>query len=117
DPSAGPVEAVVDSVEGVGSLLVDDDDVLDAGPPLALDIDARLDGEGVARRQTFAVAGHDVRVLVLLQPDAVARAVHEVRPVPALGDDAAGDGVDVFARNARARGAHGLGLRMLQHGV
>src|SRR4051812_8860306 len=82
-----PVEAVVDGVEGVGAVLGDDHDVLDAHPPLALDVDAGLDREGVADGEPVAVAADQVGVLMLLEADAVAGAVNEVVAVAALGDD------------------------------
>ena len=59
----------------------------------------------------------DVRVLVLLDADAVAGAVDEVVAVAALGDDAPGDGVDVLARRADDRRRHRGPLRLVQHGV
>src|SRR5207248_5651908 len=92
-------------------------DVLDAGAPLALDIDPGLDREGVPGPQGLAVAADEVGVLVLLEADAVARAVHEVGPVPALGDQPAGDRVDVLARCTDHCGSHGLGLGPLENGV
>ena len=46
------------------------------------DVDAGLDAEGVAGRQRRAVAGDDVGVLVLLDADAVAGAVHELLAPP-----------------------------------
>ena len=44
-------------------------------------------------------------------------AVDEVRPVAALGDERAGDGVDVLARSADRGGVDRGGLRLLEHGV
>ena len=75
-------------------------------------VDPGLDGEGVAGRQRRRVAGDDVRVLVLLDPDAVPGPVDE--PVAPAGrrDARAGLGVDGLARRAdrrrRARGALGV---------
>ena len=54
--------------------------------------------------ERLAVAADDVGVFVLLDADAVAGAMDEVRAVAAVGDDAAGDAVDVLARRADGRG-------------
>ena len=67
--------------------------------------------------QRVAVAGHQIGVLVLLEADAVPGAVHEVRPVATLVDDAAGNGVDVLARGTHRGRAHGFGLSALEDGV
>src|SRR5205814_452507 len=72
---------------------------------------------GVAGGDPLAVSGDDERVLVLLEADAVAGAVDEVGAVAAVGDDAAGHGVDVLGRYAGAHGADGLGLGSLEDGV
>ena len=71
----------------------------------------------MARRERLAVATDQVGVLVLLQPDAVAGAVDEVRTVAAVVDEASGDGVDVLARRAHRGGVDRGGLRGLEHGV
>src|SRR5579864_7045476 len=99
-------QAVVDMVERLRTGVVGHDDVLDPGAEAAGQVDAGLDREGVAGRDRLAVPADQVGVLVLLQPDTVAGAVDEVRPVAALLDDAAGHGVDVLARRAARRGLH-----------
>src|SRR5437016_9853390 len=103
-------ETVVDGVQGLGADIGDDDDVLDAGAPPPGHVDAGLDREGVAGHERLTVAADEVRVLVLLEPDAVPGSVDEIGSVAALVDEAAGDAVDVLAWRSRHGGAHGLGL-------
>ena len=76
-------EAVVDvcSAHPGPRRRIGDDDVFEAGAPLPGEVDAGLDRERVARRERLAVAADDVRVLVLLDADAVTGAMDEVRPV------------------------------------
>src|SRR5215207_3160025 len=69
-------------VEGDGTRLATHDDVLDARPVAALEIDPGLDAERVARLHRLAVARDEVRLLVALEPDAVPGAMEEVRPEP-----------------------------------
>ena len=63
------------------------------------------------------VAGDDVRVLVLLDADAVAGAVDELLAPAGLGDDPPGRGVDLLARRADDRRGHRGLLGVEQHGV
>ena len=81
------------------------DDVLDASAVPAGDVDAGLDGERHARLERLGVTRDDVRVLVRLEPDAVAGAVHEPLAVPGGGDQLSCGGVHRVARGA---GAYGL---------
>ena len=70
-------------------MCVDCHEVLDADPDAILEIDARLDAEGMTGRDRKVVALDHVGVLVLLHADAVARAVDEVLAVAGVGDDGA----------------------------
>src|SRR4051812_31106581 len=72
------VEAVVDPVQRLGTAGLSDDDVLDAGSEPAVEVDPRLDREGVAYGQRLGVACDHVGVLVFLEADAVAGAVDEL---------------------------------------
>ena len=63
------------------------------------------------------VALHDVGVLVLLDADAVARAVEELLAVARVGDDHPRGGIDVLARGADRGGGDRRGLRLVQHRV
>src|SRR5438067_2065972 len=103
-------QPVVDVVERLRPLGAGDDDVLDARTVAARQVDPRFDRKGVPRGQRVAVAADDVRILVLLQPDAVAGAMDEVLAVAAVVDDAAGDGVDVLACRADPGGIDGSRL-------
>src|SRR5580658_10307374 len=67
-------------------------------------VDARFDGEGHARLEHLAVAGHDVRVLVYLQADPVTGAVEERLAVAGLGDRLAGGRVYRLGGDARPDG-------------
>src|SRR3990170_5337186 len=71
-----------------------DHDVLDARPVAALEVDSRLDREGHPDIERLAVAGHDVGILVDLEPDPMARTVQESRPVAGHGDEIARCAVD-----------------------
>ena len=70
-----------------------DHDVLDPRAVRA-GVDARLDRERHAGLEDLAVAGHDVRVLVRLQPDPVPGPVEERLAVPGRGDRLARGRVD-----------------------
>ena len=77
--SADDREVACGAVQAVGSVVGGDHDVLEAEPEAAGQVDAGLDAEGVARRRGgVRVARDDVRVLVLLDADAVAGAVDEL---------------------------------------
>src|SRR6476660_1258326 len=110
-------EIVFDGVQCIRTGLGRDHDVLEPRAPLAVEVDPGLDRERVTGNECFAVAPDDVGILVLLDTDPVTRSVEELRPVPALGDDAARDPVDVFARCADRRGRDRLLLRIEEHGV
>src|SRR4029453_17541802 len=86
-------------VEAAAAVVGADDDVLDPGPVVATGVDAGPDREGPARLQRLVVAGDDVGVLVLLQPDPVAGPVHEQLAVAAGGDRVAAGGVDGGGRD------------------
>ena len=90
-------EAVVGTVEGIGATVGGDHDVLEAEAEAPGQVDAGLDREGVPGDEPVAVADHDVGVLVLLDADAVAGAVHEEVAVAGVVDDVAGRGVDRLA--------------------
>ena len=64
---------------------------------------------------SIVVAGHDVRVLVRLQPDAVAGAVDEQLAVAGRLDDVAGGRVDAGGGDARPGPVARRLLRRLQH--
>src|SRR5436309_15397409 len=96
-PSADHGEVPGRRVEALGTGLGGHDDVLDAGSAAAGQVDPGFDGEGVARPKGCPVARHQVRILVLLQADAVAGAVHEELAVAGAVDDRPGGGVDVLA--------------------
>ena len=73
---------LIGEVVGDGAGISDDDDVFDpSSPEDSLEVDPRLDREGIAQDDALAVPLHDVRVLVLFHTDAVPGAVDERRPV------------------------------------
>ena len=81
---------------------VHDDDVLDAGAVPAGQVDARLDAERHARAPPArSLPATILRLLVLLEADAVTGAVDEVLAVPRLGDDVARRRVDALGGDAR----------------
>src|SRR3954451_16708316 len=86
--------------EALAAGLGDVDDLLEANPELAREIDARLDAVHDARPQLDVVAAHDPRRLVDGQPEPVPRAVDEVLAVARVRDHAAGGGVDLGAGRA-----------------
>jgi DNA-directed RNA polymerase subunit F len=63
--------------------------------------DARLDREAHAGLELMHLALDHVRRLVRREPDAMPRAVEELRAVAGVGDDAARRAVDLLARDAR----------------
>ena len=77
-----------------------DDDVLDARAVPAVEVDARLDAEGIARLERPRVARNDVRVFVALETNPVAGSMDEVLPEARVGDDLAPCRVDVFRGDA-----------------
>ena len=77
-----------------------DDDVFDADPELAGQVDARLDRERHPRLQNLGVAFDDVGVFVTVQADAVTGAVDEVLAVSSVGDHLA-SGCDPLTRRLR----------------
>jgi hypothetical protein len=87
-------------------------DVLEPHSPAAGEVDAGLHAERHAGCERRGVAGHDVRVLVDLQADAVPRAVGEVLAVAGGRDDAASLGVDLLGGDAGPDGACGRRLRL-----
>ena len=80
--------------------LLERDDVLEARAEAVGEVDAGLDREDVARDERLCVAGDDERLLVLVEPDAVAGAVEEVLPVARIGDDRTRGRVDRLARRS-----------------
>src|SRR5205085_1110280 len=75
--------------------------VLDPDPAEAFKVDAGLDGDDMARRERVGRHGRNPWRLVDVEPDAVARGVHE-RVAPArLGDDVAAHLVDLGTFGAR----------------
>ena len=97
--------SVVEPLVAVGGA---DHDVLDPRAVRA-GVDPRLHRERHARLEHLAVAGHDVRVLVRLQPDPVTGPVEERLAVPGRGDRLARGRVDRLRRHPRPdRGASGL---------
>src|SRR4051794_36929402 len=110
-------EIVFDGVQCIRTGLGCDHDVLEPRAPLALEVDAGLDRERMTGNECFAISTDDVRILVLFDTDAVTGSVDELGPVAAVSDDAARDGVNVFARSADRRGRDRLLLGIQQHGV
>src|SRR6266540_632238 len=102
-------------VEPLSCHLGTHDDVLDAGAVPAAQVDAWLDGERHSGLQDGRVAAHDVRVLVRLQPDAVAGAVHEELAVSRGADDVPRDAVDLLAGDAGANRRTGGLLGRAEH--
>ena len=68
---------MVGLIAGKRTVVGRDHDVLDAGPEKSVQVDARLDREGVAGNERRRVPGDDVGVLVLLDPDPVPDAEDE----------------------------------------
>ncbi len=90
-----------------GAVLGDDHAVLGPDAELAVDVDARLVGEGHPGLELEGVALDQIGVLVAFQPDAVAEPVGEVLVAGAearVFDDLAGGGVHRLAGRARPGG-------------
>jgi hypothetical protein len=100
-------------VEALVTVLCADDDVLD---PRAVRprVDARLHRERHARLERIAVSGHDVRVLVRLEPDAVAGPVEEGRAEAGPGDRLARGRVDRLGGHAGPHRGAGRLLGVVQ---
>ena len=79
----------------------DDDQVLDPHAELARQVDAGLDRHHFAGREHVLGALRDARLLVHLEPDAVAEPVAEALAVAGGADQLAGDRVDVLGRRPR----------------
>src|SRR5207248_8081552 len=77
--------------------------VLDTHAEAARQIDPRLDRERHTRLEALAVSGHEVWVLVSVEPDAVTGAMDEVVAVAGVADHAPRRGVDGFRCRARTR--------------
>ena len=101
-------------VEHDRAILAAHDDVLDAGPVFTGVVDPRLDAECHAGREWHVVAGDEVRILVSVEADAVARPVEERLTVAGRVDHRARGGVDLLARDARSDGPRPAGLRLVQ---
>src|SRR5581483_7041833 len=71
------------------AVLGDDDVVLDADAEPALDVDPRLDGDDVARRQRVVRLGREPRRLVDVEAETVPEPVAELALEVARVDDAA----------------------------
>src|SRR4051794_40307221 len=99
--SAEHDKIAVDGVEPLDPVVSHGDDVLDARAMTARQVDPRLDREAHPRFEERLVPGDDVGVLVLLEPDAMSRAVHEVVAVARSRDDLARGGVDALRRDPR----------------
>ena len=89
-------------------------DVFDAGPETSPQVDTRLHRESVAGDERCRVPGHDVGVLVLLDPDPVSYAVNEALAVPGRGDQLPPGTVDLLTRRADHGGRDRGGLREVQ---
>lgn len=84
------------------AVLRDGDDVLDAHPEAAGQIDAGLHGEAHPGHEGLFLALDHVRRLVRGDADSVAGAVDEVGAVSGVVDDRAGGAVDLLAGDSRA---------------
>ena len=70
--------------ERIGPVRAHHHDVLEPHPEATGEVDPRLDREGVAHRQRRPVPGHQIGILVLLDPDPVPGPVDEVLPEAGL---------------------------------
>src|SRR3954454_22355674 len=104
-------------VENVRTVLATHDDVLDPGAVPPLDVDPGLDAERHPDPERLRVPGHDVRVLVALEPDPVPRAMEEARSVAGLADRVARRGIDRLARDAGSPRRRRRRLRRLKHRI
>ncbi len=94
-----------------------DHDVLEPHAEPSRQVDAGLHRKGVPLDQYRVVPGHQVRVLVLLDADAVPGAVDEVLPQPGVGDDPTRHRVDVRSGGPGPHRPHRRLLGLEQHGV
>jgi hypothetical protein len=74
-------------------------------------------GTGVAGDERRPVAGHQIGILVLFDPDSVSGPVNEVLPVTGVVDDPPGHGVDLLGRHPRTDRRHRRLLSGQEHGV
>src|SRR3954469_2812727 len=88
----------------LGLAVGDDHQVFDPDPAQALEVDARLDGDDVARRERVARLARETWRLVHLEPYAVAEAVAEVRTEAGGFDLVARRSVGVDTGDARTDG-------------
>ena len=86
--------------EEVDAVVADDRQVLDPHAAEALEVDARLDRDGVPGAQRVARLGREARRLVHGQPDAVTEAVAEVLAEAGVGDRLARELVGLDARSS-----------------
>ena len=101
---------MVGDVQRQRSVIGGDDDVLEAGAPLAADVDTGFDRVGMSRLQKRRVARHHVRVLVLFHADAVAGPVDEELAEAGIVDHPPGGLVDTLARRTDGAGRHACRL-------
>src|SRR6056297_3882682 len=104
-------------VHPLDAIIGDEDDVLDAHPEPARQVDAGFDRERHTGRDRGGVARHDVGILVDVDADAVAGAVDEVLPVAGVGDHLAGSPIDLGGDGARPHGLDGRILGRLEYSV
>src|SRR5262249_34804920 len=110
-------EVALRLVQPLGPVRRRDHDVLEPEPEAPGEVDAGLDAERVARLERRPIAGHDVRLLVGLDADAVAGAVDEPVAQAGTGDDAPRRRVHLLTGYADTRRPYRLLLRVDQHGV
>ena len=91
-------------VQSFTAVVGDGDDILDADAELAVEIDARFDGKHHPRFERLVVPFDDVRWLVHLQAETVARPVDELLAVAGSLDDLPGRGVDLVCTDSRFDG-------------
>src|SRR3954451_14865315 len=105
-----PDEILRGAREDIPAALRDHDEILDPHAAAAGQVDARLDGDDVARHERIGARPRQARSLVDLHADPVPEAVPEVLYMAGRGDHVARHGVDVTALGA---GAHGIQSRLL----
>src|SRR4051812_46576945 len=103
-PSADGDERLGEPAQDVAAGVGDHHEVLDARADLPGQVDARLDGHGVASPQRTISALRQARAFVDLEPHAVSQAMAEVVAVARRGDQLARDAVDAAAFGSRAHG-------------
>src|SRR3954463_427403 len=101
----------------LGLAVGDDHQVLDPDPAEALEVDARLDGDDVARRERVARFARKARRLVHLEPDAVAEPMAELVAEAGGFDLVAGGSVGVHAGDAGPRSFEARQLAFERRGV